>query len=197
MLKTFKEKLNEGDILIYTDATVLYMNSTNQIIDFLNEQKAEMWMDRFSFIEKHYAKRDAFVLLGVDMPIYSETSQYSAHIQIYKKSKYTEKFIEQLLYYAQDKRIITDDPNTQGLDNYPGFKDHRHEQAILSLLIKKYGEVNFGNSNLSLDELSKRNIILMPKIFCHYRRYYFKDYDDLRKECIKRIQRSTINKTYL
>ena len=133
ILKTFKEKLNDGDYLIYTDAAILYMNSTYQVIDFLKEQNAEMWMNRLTLKEKIWSKRDAFILLGVDMPFYSETNQYMGGIQIYRKSKYTEKFLEELLYYSQDKRLITDEPNTQGLNNYPNFRDNRHDQTILSL----------------------------------------------------------------
>jgi hypothetical protein len=185
ILKTFKEKLKEGDYLIYTDSAMLYMNSTYQIIDFLKEKNAEMWMYRLTLFEKKYSKRDAFVLLGVDTPFYSETYQYMAGIQVYKKSKYTEKFIEQLLYYSQDKRIITDQSNTQGLNNYPGFRANRHDQTVLSLLIKKYGEANSGKSNISLKEFFKRKKIVMPNIFCIYRRRNFKNFDDLWNKCLK------------
>ena len=48
ILKTLKEKLNYGDYLIYIDAAILYMNSTYQVIDFLKEQNAEMWMNRLT-----------------------------------------------------------------------------------------------------------------------------------------------------
>lgn len=37
ILKTLKEKLNEGDYLIYTDAGILYMNSTYTIIEFMKK----------------------------------------------------------------------------------------------------------------------------------------------------------------
>ena len=110
------------------------MNSSHNIIEFLNSQNEEMWMIRLHYPEKKYTKRDAFILLGVDMPFYSDTSQYMAGIQVYRKSKFTEKFLEELLYYSQDKRIITDDPNTQGFPNYNNFVDNRHDQSILSLL---------------------------------------------------------------
>ena len=188
ILKTLREKLNDGDYLFYTDAGILYMNSTNYIIDFLNKQASEMWMIRLGIKEKNYSKRDAFILLGVDMPIYSETYQFMAGIQIYKKSKYTEKFLEELLYYSQDKRIITDDNNTQGFDNYPSFIDHRHDQSILSLLIKKYGIANAGKTNLNLDEYFKNKPIFLPDIFCIYRRINFKNYEDLKKKCISLME---------
>ena len=192
ILKTFKEKLNNGDYLFYTDAGILYMNSTYQVIDFLKDQNSEMWFDRITLKEKEYSKRDVFILLGVDMPFYRETYQYMGGIQVYKKSKYTEKFLEELLYYSQDKRLITDNPNTQGQPNYPGFKDNRHDQSILSLLIKKYGIANSGRPNLSLDEIFKRKRILMPNIFCIYRKRPFKDYEDIKQKCAKILERSTI-----
>ena len=64
-----------------------------------------------------------------------------------------EKFLQDLLYYSQDKRIITDDPNTLGLSNYPEFIENRHDQTILSILTKKYGFANSGKPNMNITEL--------------------------------------------
>ena len=59
-----------------------------------------MWMHRVSYIEKLYTKRDAFILMGADSNYYKDTNQYVATIQIYKKSSYTENFVEELLCYS-------------------------------------------------------------------------------------------------
>ena len=186
--KTIVEKLQEGDYLIYTDAGTLFMNSTYLLIKFLKENNVSMWMDRLHFKESEYTKRDAFILLGADMPFFSQTKQYQAGIQIYNKSSYTVKFIQEWLYYCQDKRIITDDNNTLGLPNYPDFKENRHDQTILSLLIKKYGEVYSGYPNLNITDLEKRKIINKPNIICIYRKLSFKSYHDLREKCKKIIK---------
>ena len=186
--KTIVEKLKEGDYLIYTDAGTLYMNSTYLLINFLIENKASMWMDRLRYIESEFTKRDAFILLGVDMPFYSQTNHYQAGIQIYKKSSYTVKFIQEWLYYCQDKRIITDDENTLGQPNYKDFKDNRHDQSVLSLLIKKYGEVNSGFPNMNITDLKKRKIISRPNIICIYRNIPFKNYLDLKEKCKKMMK---------
>ena len=69
--------------------------------------------------------------MGLDTPFYSETNQYMAGIQIYKKSNYTVKFIQEWLHYSQDKRIITGSPNVMGQDNYPGFIESRHQTHCL------------------------------------------------------------------
>ena len=119
--KTIVEKLKDGDYLIYTDACTLYMDSVFVLLQFLKSHKISMWIDRLRHKEFRYTKRDAFILLGADMPFYSQTNQYQATIQIYKKSTYTVKFIQEWLYYCQDKRIITDDKNTLNQPNYKGF----------------------------------------------------------------------------
>ena len=183
ILKTLKEKLNNGDFLIYTDAQIIYTDRVDKLIDFLKERKAEMWAERLACcIEKEYSKRDAFVLIGVDQPFYTNTNQYIASYQIYKKTILTEKFLEDYLYYCRDKRIITDEPNSMGLPNYNIFIDNRHDQTVFSLLIKKYGLANSGSQNMSIDEINKLNTT-MPHIFCHYRREWFKDYEDLKRIC--------------
>jgi len=160
------------------------MNSTWKIIEFLKEQKAELWAIQTHYIEKIYSKRDALILLGADMPFYTETPQYMAGIQVYQKSKFTERFLEEVLYYSQDKRIITDDPNTLGINNYNGFKVNRHDQTVLSIMIKKYGQASSGKTNLDINEITKQKIF-MPYIFCIYRRLNFTNYDDIKQKCNK------------
>ena len=182
LYKTLMEKLDYGDYLIYSDAAILYIDSAKKLVEFLKERNAEMYLHRLPHLEKAYTKRDAFILLGVDLPFYAETGQFNAAFQIYRKSKFTEFFLKEYLYYAQDKRIITDDMNVMGVDNYEGFIAHRHDQSILSLLTKKYGQVNANKTNLDL-ELIKNFSEVMPTIFCHYRQRGFDDYEGLKNMC--------------
>ena len=182
LYKTLTEKLNDGDYLIYSDAGIFYVDLAQKLVDFLNEKKAEMYFHRLPHLEKEYTKRDAFILMGVDGPFYAETGQFNAAFQVYRKSKFTEFFLGEYLYYAQDKRIITDDQNEMGSPNYEGFRDHRHDQSILSLLTKKYGQVNANKTNLNID-LIKNYQEVMPTIFCHYRRRGFGSYDELKSLC--------------
>ena len=186
--KTMTEKLNYGDYLIYADAGILYMNSSHLLFDFMKKQKANMWAYKLTVLEKTYTKRDAFILMDADTPYYYDTNQYMAGIQIYKKTKHTIKFIQEYLHYSQDQRIVTDDPNTLGKENYPGFKDNRHDQTVFSLLIKKYGEANSGSPKMSLKEIQNLKTLIMPNILCIFRKTRFKDYEDLKQKCKKFIR---------
>ncbi len=182
ILKTLKEKLNYGDFLFYSDACLLFKDKIKILTEFLKKKNADMWVVRLNITERKYAKRDAFILMGADNPFYTDTRTYSAAVQIYRKTKIVEKFLEDLLYYSQDKRIITDDSNTMGFPNYPEFIDNRHDQTVLSILTKKYGFANSGKPNMNITELNKLKDFF-PYIFCHYRRMPFNDYDDLLKKC--------------
>ena len=181
--KTIVEKLKYGDYLIYSDACVLYMNSSRLLVNFLEQHKAKMWTYKLTYKEKLYTKRDAFILMDADTPYYTDTYQYMATLMIYKKYKYTVKFIKEWLHYSQDKRIITDDQNTMGKKNYPEFRDNRHDQTVLSLLIKKHGEANSGSPKMAINQLNNMKPVIMPNILCMYRRLFFVDYEDLKHKC--------------
>ena len=182
LYRTLTEKLNYGDYLIYSDAAIMYVDSALKLVNFLNEKNVEMYTHRLPHLERMYTKRDAFILMGVDSPFYAETGQFNAAFQIYRKSTFTEFFLKEYLYYAQDRRIITDDSNEMGEGNYPGFRDHRHDQSILSLLIKKYGQVNANKTNADLEKIKNFEEV-MPTIFCHYRQRGVSDYEGLKNMC--------------
>ena len=181
--KTMIEKLKYGDYLIYTDAAILYMNSTRLIINFMKEHKAKIWGNKLILKERTWTKRDALILMDADTPYYYDTNQYMAGIQVYQKSKYAIKFIQDLLKYSQDVRIITDDNNVMGKENLPGFRENRHDQTVFSLLLKKYGEANSGSPNMTIDQLNHLKPVIMPNILCMYRTIGFKDYEDLINIC--------------
>jgi len=187
ILKTFKEKLNKGDYLIYTDAGIFYLDKVEKIIKFMKSINEEIKLYKLPFLEKKYSKRDAFILLEADSPIYTDTLQYMAGIQIYKKSEFTENFLEKLLSYSTDKRIITDDPNTQGLPNYHEFIDNRHDQTVLSILFKKFTFSNIDKNKTNVDDINKIDYNFQTKIFCIYRSLPFKNIYDLRKICNEKV----------
>jgi hypothetical protein len=71
-----------------------------------------------------------------------------------EKTDFSINFLSEWIFYAQDERIITDIENQCGLPNFSEFVDHRHDQSIFSLLIKKYKIIpyrdpsQFGNSSM-------------------------------------------------
>ena len=108
------------------------------------------------FLERIWSKRDAFILMDCDSERFADTPQFLASYMLFKKTPRIVALIDEYLMYAQDPRIITDIPNQMGKDNYPGFRDNRHDQTIWSLLCKKKGIIPFD----------------VPYVFCHHRRFW-------------------------
>jgi hypothetical protein len=91
------------------------------------------------FKESEWTKRDAFVALGCDSERYTETKQRLASFLLVRKTLAVQRFFEEYLSYATDIRVLGDGDNALGLPNYPGFREHRHDQSIFSLLTKLHG----------------------------------------------------------
>jgi hypothetical protein len=84
---------------------------------------------------------------------------------VIKKSFTSMAFVSEWLTYAQDARAITDDDNVLGSNNYPDFRQHRHDQTIMSLLVKKWNLTVYPDPS-QWGESHKRPY---PTIFDHHR----------------------------
>jgi hypothetical protein len=75
------------------------------------------------------------------------------------------RFVIEWLTYAQDVRAITDDKNVLGIPNYPGFRENRHDQSILSLLAKIWNLTTY----LDPSQFGRGETRPYPQIFHHHR----------------------------
>lgn len=139
ILRDALARVNDGDYVIYTDAGSAFVNKIQYLINAMNKEKTDIMVFQIDQLEKNYSKRDAFILLECDQKDYVESYQRCGGYIVLKKSKRSVDFVNNYLEYSQDKRIITNQPNELGKDNYPGFVENRHDQTILSLLSKKWG----------------------------------------------------------
>lgn len=145
ILDTF-DKVQEGDVVIYSDSGLEIIDDLQPLIDIClsgadlmvfqvhdQESKGET-----KHLNRRWTKRDCFVLMGADTEEYHNSGQVAGTYQVYLKNERNMAFVEEWLSYCKDARILTDKPNTCGLDNLPEFFDHRHDQSILSILAKRH-----------------------------------------------------------
>ena len=167
-----------GDYLIYLDAAGNYYRSeVNQVVMFMEKHQIEIIGSRNGrYLEREWTKRDVFLKLGCDTPQFAEQFQCYAGFVMLKKTERTVKFIEQWLEYCQDYNMITDCPNMMGKDNYEGFNEHRFDQSILSILMKK-------------EEIPNIEQLPIPKFYTYHHSM------NLSVKEIKRMKRETILKS--
>lgn len=172
--KTLKE-MEQGDILIYVDAGSMYVDKVSKLIKAMD--KSEVSRMIFSLengkTERKYTKRDAFILLDCDSYEYSNTLQADASVIVLVNNDENRELCEEWLQYATDERILTDLENTQGMDNYSDYINHRYDQSVLSLLAKKFHSIffrdpsQFGMQNTYPDDVIARSSY--PQILNHHR----------------------------
>ena len=136
-IKKTLDKINDGDLLVYSDSGSIYQASVQPLIDsILKDKHGVLSFELKGLIEKDYTKRDAFILMNLDDSKYTDSSQREATYIWLIKNDFTTNLVKEYLDFAQDSKIITDEPSSN--KNYDSFKDHRHDQSIWSLLCKKY-----------------------------------------------------------
>ena len=137
------ESLNEGDIVMYSDAAVEILNDLSPLFSIAEEKDHVVFEIAGGHNNKTWTKRDCFVLLNCDEEKYWNDLQLTATFSLWKKTEENIAFLKEYLRYLRDPRIVTDDPNMCGKPNFLEFRYHRHDQSVLSILTRKYNFERF------------------------------------------------------
>lgn len=168
-IKKTLERITDKDYLIYADAGAYYINDIGLLVSCMEKENMDIMLFSLGInnIERRWSKRDAFIIMKCDYAQYADTPQCLAGFILMKKSTFTYNFVNEWLSYAQDIRIISDQPNQKGKENYSDFKENRHDQTILSLLSKKYGIKYFRDPSCAEGNFEKDVVerSYYPKIF--------------------------------
>ena len=139
----------EGDAVLYCDAGMQFLSSLGP-----REELAGRTGGFYLLKQRHrmavWTKRDCFVGLGCDRPAFHDGWMSDASIQVYIRNERTCAFVTDYLMACCQPALVTDAPNILGFPNFSDFRDHRHDQSVLSLL-------------------SLRHQIPRAKIVSHYR----------------------------
>jgi hypothetical protein len=133
------ESLNDGDWLFYCDSGAFFLTSIDPLIETCRVSDQDVLTFGITVIEKEFTKRDAFLLLDADTPQFTDSVQRLGGFSLWRKSPAALELARDWLRFATDERALTDCPNRLGLPNYEGFRQHRHDQSLLSLLAKRRG----------------------------------------------------------
>lgn len=172
ILEAFNE-LENGDIVMYSDAGLKVIDDVSTLFNITknNFNKGKLlFRVPGGHILKTWTKRDCFVLMGADEEKYWNGYITNGAISLWEKSDDNVEYLKSYLRYLRDPRIITDSINMCGSPNFIEFKDHRHDQSVLSILsIKNNFELyrdptQWGNDEKNLFTNSPYN-----QLFDHHR----------------------------
>lgn len=126
----------DGDVIIFTDSNHVLTQNPQEIINIILS-KGCFIRDHFQcyYPNKDWSRRDTFVNMDCDSEIYWNSPQMQANLLGFvrneKNLQFTKEWRDSSLDY--DKMF----GNNQR-PNFPSFKEHRHDQTLLSLLTIKY-----------------------------------------------------------
>jgi hypothetical protein len=148
ILKKLHE-IHENDYLVYCDAgcnvNKYGKKRLNEYLNMVGVSEYGLLSFQMEHIEEHYTTSQIFNSCGVppDSPI-RKSGQNIGTILIMKKCDHViNLFTKCMQIIDSDHNLITDYYNN--IDQIPEFIDNRHDQSILSVLVKIHGSVVISN----------------------------------------------------
>jgi hypothetical protein len=119
--------MQDGDYLIYADAGVEIVNNVNHIIDRMT---GDIWLFGNKFQHLHWCKGD--VIWAIDPDYDGDDKQAQASVIVVRNSKKSKSFVADWLKWCCFPGFIDDSQSK--LPNSTEFREHRHDQAILTCM---------------------------------------------------------------
>jgi hypothetical protein len=135
----YMKKLDYGDILVYSDAgNTINVNGKDRFkfyIDYLSQDYNDsIFFHMPQHLEKTWTKMDAIDFL--DSYDLIDTGQIAACSFLIKKTDRTVELVKKWRDVCYDHKNLIDDTESK-IENDGTFSEHRHDQSILSILVKK------------------------------------------------------------
>lgn len=137
-------KVDEGDVVFYADSGNLVIRDLSYLYSRANEMDIVLFDNRdgnpqgLCWRNVNWTKRDCFKVMQTDSPDYWYAKQVDAAYQLYKKNDKTIEFLKEYNKWCQTDMAVADG-KAEDTQEFEIFRDHRHDQSILSILAVKHG----------------------------------------------------------
>jgi len=147
LIKKTMATLEDGDILMYLDCGCEIDSRNREILRSMFERvkTCGMIITSTENEERHWNKMDVPVYLNMADDTYLQSGQHQAGAMLIHVCDKTRRFLHEWYETCCNYHLIDDSPSIS--PNYYRFSEHRHDQSVFSILIKKYNMCN-GEDNL-------------------------------------------------
>lgn len=127
--------VGKGDGILWVDSNDLLISHPDPIFTFAQQHHIYSH-DHYPnyYRNRDWTQRDMFVRMGCDTERYWDTPQLQVNIMAFYKDDFTMAFVEEWVKYSTDYETMIQNiyPNLEG------FREHRHEQSVFSILRVKH-----------------------------------------------------------
>lgn len=131
--------MQEGDFLFYSDAGAFLVGPIHPLLLYMHVTNLSYLFFKTQHKQAVQCKRDSFVRQRCDAPECHEAIQVSTAFSVWRKDAESKQVAKEWLEDAKDFQSISDEPNIHGLKNLYGFKQHGHDQCILTNVLARQG----------------------------------------------------------
>jgi hypothetical protein len=134
------ENANSDDTIMYCDSGLSVIGNLTPLFDIAQTRPNDgIMLFRLPgpHINRTWTKRDCFILTGCDSDRYWNGELVNGAMSLWCKTERSLAFLKEWLKLCRDPRILTDDQSIMGQE-FMDFRDHRHDQSVLSLLAIKH-----------------------------------------------------------
>ena len=131
-------KAQDGDVVLFTDADTYPVHDLTALFEICARDGA-MLFEASAWMNRQWCKRDCYVILAQDEAKYHDSKAGVARFMLFQKGPWKPyQFLIEWFTYCVNPLATTFDPSILK-EELSGFREHRTEQAILTLLAHKYG----------------------------------------------------------
>lgn len=137
----------DAEYLIYCDCGSTFLKPLTEIIQVMRETGSAILafdMTSLGRRESDWTKGEVLRTLKAEDAYYTDTGQISAAVSVWRVCEESREFARLWLDLACHPPFVNDAPSADGMGDWPGFREHRHDQSLFSLLIKK--ALQFGSA---------------------------------------------------
>ena len=145
IIKKTLESINNEDILLYLDSGCeLNSNGLNKLLKYIELVKIKKIIGtKGGSSDYNYTKMDLIKYLNMEnnIDLLKKNHMQPGCVLIMKCNETVNLYNEYYEIGSNNYHFINDNPSIE--KNFDGFKEHRHDQSIFNLLVKKYNLINY------------------------------------------------------
>jgi hypothetical protein len=130
------KKMEDGDVLIWADSNHIVLQNPEIFINTALEYGAfvrdHIWV---YYPQKDWCRRDTFVNMGCDEELYHNAPQLQDNVVAFCKTERMMNFVTEWKDNCLRYEVMF---GNNEYPDFPSLKEHRHNQAIFSILACKY-----------------------------------------------------------
>jgi hypothetical protein len=136
--KTLME-IDEGDVLLYADVGCeLHVGGKPRLLEYLQMQQADVHKNFFFdglYELKDWTKKDTILFFGAEDLASSRALDVVPGLLLTTSNSHNRFFFKLWYDSCCEYHLVDDSPSVAPNETY--FKDHRHDQSIFSILVRK------------------------------------------------------------